>query len=70
MIECIKTAYEETNESKMFALYCATFPLMTSETFKTFDEFCGKQCVKVENKTRSKEDILKEVQMICNAKKR
>lgn len=62
-LEIIQTAFGEYNKDVNFAWYSLMFPKMTKDTFKTFDEFCGKRCAKVEN-AKSKEDILKEARMI------
>jgi hypothetical protein len=73
MIECIKTAYEETNESRMFSLYCAVYPLMTKENFISFEKFAGKEDKKEEKKEIKKkkttEEILQDVELITLARR-
>jgi hypothetical protein len=61
----LKNTYNIYQEEKMYQLYVSIYPHMTHDTYKTFNEFCGKKCVKVENK-KKQNDIEFDVENIMN----
>ena len=72
--EFIDFTIKKSVENKQWDLYLAVYPHMTTETFKTFEEFKGnptKQATSTNTnrkREKTKEEILLEVENLLNSK--
>lgn len=62
-IDMIREGYKACREERCWQLYCSVYPLMSKESFKSYDEFT-KLLTEGPVKESSKEEVLDKVQGI------